>query len=281
MAKQRYINTRFWIDDYISNLDPIEKLMFLYLLSNQYTEISGVYEIPLKTIATDTGLDKEMVIKIIKRFEKEKKVKYKDGWIAISNFIKHQSAENPKIKRGIELSLSLCPDWCIAYVYPIDTLSHSNTNTNTNTNSNTNTNTNINTNSKETSEVISGIPNGNQSTTQLRLGKVSFAKLKLFSEETSQDIPEIIKAFEVINPACSRFYGNKTQRTACQDLIDSYSFERVLSIIEKTLPRTNGLEFFPTITTPLQLRDKWASLESAVKKKQSEITSKKDKYQIV
>ena len=37
MAKTRIINTRFWIDDYTSNLDPIEKLLFLYFLTNTAT----------------------------------------------------------------------------------------------------------------------------------------------------------------------------------------------------------------------------------------------------
>lgn len=110
------VNTRFWIDDYISNLDPIEKLLFLYFLTNPSTDISGVYEIPIKTIAVDTGIDKEMVIKVVKRFEKDQKIKYKDGWVAIKNFIKHQK-ENPKVKRGIEISMTKCPQWCIDYVY--------------------------------------------------------------------------------------------------------------------------------------------------------------------
>jgi len=246
MAKSRMINTKFWDDNYTSDLDPIEKLMFLYCLTNTSTNISGIYEIPLKKIANETGIDKDMVMKILKRFEKDNKVFFVDGWMGIKNFIKNQNQRSPKVKRGIEIELENAPKKITSLVFSkgIDTLSHSNTNTNSNINTN-------------------------------------LIKQNTISEETSQDIPEIIKAFEVINPACSRFYGNKTQRTACQDLIDSYSFERVLSIIEKTLPRTNGLEFFPTITTPLQLRDKWASLESAVKKKQSEITSKKDKYQIV
>jgi hypothetical protein len=132
MAKQRYVNTRFWIDDYISNLDPVEKLLFLYFLTNPFTEISGVYEVPLKTISTDTGIEKEMILKILKRFEKDKKIKYQDGWVVLKNFVKHQETKNPKIKRGIELSLKNCPSWVIAYVYPMDRLSHSNTNTNTN-----------------------------------------------------------------------------------------------------------------------------------------------------
>lgn len=133
MAKERMVNTRFWIDDYISNLDPIEKLLFLYFLTNPSTDISGVYEIPLKTVAVDTGIDKEMVIKVVKRFEKDKKIKYQDGWVAVKNFIKHQK-ENPKVARGIEISMTKCPQWCIDYVYSIDSLSHSNSNINSNSN---------------------------------------------------------------------------------------------------------------------------------------------------
>lgn len=130
------VNTRFWIDDYISNLDPTEKLLFLYCLTNPSTDISGIYEIPLKTIVVDTGIKKDLVMKILNKFESDNKIKYENGWIAIKNFIKHQK-DNPKIKRGIEISVSKCPDWCtlwIDYIYSMDRLSHSNYNTNTNTN---------------------------------------------------------------------------------------------------------------------------------------------------
>jgi predicted regulator of amino acid metabolism with ACT domain len=138
MAKQRIVNTRFWDDDYTSNLDPIEKLLFLYFLTNTSTNICGVYEIPLKKIANETGLDKEMVIKIIKRFSKEKKIFYQDGWVIIKNFIKHQNTKNPKILKGIEIELQNAPEHIrnIAYVYPMDSLSHSNSNLNTNSNTN-------------------------------------------------------------------------------------------------------------------------------------------------
>lgn len=124
MAKQRFINTRFWDDSYIVNLDPIEKLLYLYLLTNPLTEISGAYEIPLRRIAFDTGIDKDMVIKILDRFKAAGKVDYRDGWILITNFIKHQS-ESPKIVTAIENSLKPCPDWIKQSLgYGIDTLSH-------------------------------------------------------------------------------------------------------------------------------------------------------------
>lgn len=129
------INTRFWIDDYISNLDPIEKLLFLYLLTNPYTDICGVYEIPTKHIALETGIDKEMVLKILRRFESEHKVYYENGWVAIVNFAKHQ-LKNPKVEKGIEIGLSKAPKSLIDRLQiDYDTLSHSNLNSNSNLNS--------------------------------------------------------------------------------------------------------------------------------------------------
>jgi len=95
--------------------------------------------------------------------------------------------------------------------------------------------------------------------------------------ETRNEIPELIKAFEAINPACKKFYGNTTQRTACQNLIDAYTFDRVKSIIELTLPKTNKIPYFPVITTPVQLRDKWASLEAQIIKANTKAILDKDK----
>lgn len=120
-------------------------------------------------------------------------------------------------------------------------------------------------------------PNGNHSAPQVRLGKVRLGKDSNNSEETSQDslIPEIIKSFEDVNPTCKTYYGNKTQRKACQFLIEEYGFEKVKKVIQDLLPKTNGIEFMPTITTPVQLKDKWASLETAVKRKQSEVKNNK------
>ena len=93
---------------------------------------------------------------------------------------------------------------------------------------------------------------------------------RIDTEQGSEEIEILIKSFETINPASKDFYGRPPQRKACKNLIDTYSFERVKNVIEKTLPKTNNMQFFPTITTPMQLRDKWAMLESAINKKKSE-----------
>ena len=116
MRKNRYVNTHFWDDQYIVELDPIEKLLFIYFLTNSLTNIAGIYEIQLKRMSFDTGIDKDMVIKILERFEESKKIKYENGWIGIANFLKHQSIKNQKIKKGIQDSLLNAPKSLIKWV---------------------------------------------------------------------------------------------------------------------------------------------------------------------
>jgi hypothetical protein len=136
MAKLRSVNTHFWDDTYIVNLDPIEKLLFLYFITNPLVNISGAYEISLRRIAFDTGIDSEMIVKILSRFEQSDKLIYREGWLLIVNFIKNQSL-NPKIKTGITESAKCCPDWVkdrLSIAYPSLCIGYDNLNLNSNTN---------------------------------------------------------------------------------------------------------------------------------------------------
>ena len=102
MAKQRSVNTHFWDDKYTSELKPFEKLLFLYLITNPLTNIAGVYEIRIKQIAFDTGLDKDAITKILKKFEDDKKVIYFEDleYIVLVNWVKHQKLTE-SVKQGI------------------------------------------------------------------------------------------------------------------------------------------------------------------------------------
>jgi DNA-binding MarR family transcriptional regulator len=108
VAKQRIVNTKFWDDSYITRLTPTEKLLFLYLLTNPLTNISGVYELPAKRVAFDTGISLEKAAAIVKKLEQDGKLVAVDGWVGIVNFIRHQTL-NPKVKQGIRLELKRAP----------------------------------------------------------------------------------------------------------------------------------------------------------------------------
>lgn len=80
---------------------------------------------------------------------------------------------------------------------------------------------------------------------------------------------EIIKAFENINPATKKMYNRPDQRTACDDLLKEYGLERTLKAVTFT-EKTRGQPFFPTITTPVQLFQKWSALEQAAVRRKNE-----------
>jgi phage replication O-like protein O len=90
---------------------------------------------------------------------------------------------------------------------------------------------------------------------------------------------QIIKAFSEFNPVCEKYYGNKTQRAACDHLIETHGLEKVLQIVA-ILPKTNTMRFMPTITTPYILADRWAQLEAAMRKKQAEQVDNSLKYKV-
>lgn len=83
---------------------------------------------------------------------------------------------------------------------------------------------------------------------------------------------EVLKEFESINHACKSMYSNKTQRGACDDLIRTYGLEMVIKVVH-FLPKSNARAYLPTITTPVQLRDKWAALEAGLVKEKGKTLS--------
>ena len=150
MSKQRLIDTRFWDDSYVLTLDPSEKLLFLYLLTNPLTAICGVYEVALRRIAFDTGFDADTVTRILGRLERDGRCVYRDGWIALHNWLKYQTA-SPRVRQGIEAQLKGVPSELAGYVRGeslpepeltvsegIPTVSHLNLNLNPNPNPNPN-----------------------------------------------------------------------------------------------------------------------------------------------
>ena len=130
MATQRYISTSFWDDEWIAALDPSEKLLYMYFLTNPLTNIAGVYEITFRRISFDTGFNFEMIEKIIKRFQKDKKAYYFNKYIILPTWPKHQKwEERSQIKKGIVNCLKALPQEIfeylnkVGYQYPINTIS--------------------------------------------------------------------------------------------------------------------------------------------------------------
>lgn len=171
MSKQRMVSTRFWSDNWVvDELNPLDRYLFLYLLTNEHTNVGGIYEMSLRTMSNETGIEAEELKRMLKRLES--RVIFQDGWVVFKKAIQHQNIGSPKIKSAIAQTLKILPPALLEYVlvpsdfgdllkqeygidmvsipydYPMDTVSHSNSNININSNLNSNSNLNPNSNTK-------------------------------------------------------------------------------------------------------------------------------------
>lgn len=109
MAKHRYVKDSFWTDPYVEKLSPDYKLVFLYLLTNPLSNISGVFEIRLKRIAYETGYDIEVIENILKKFSQDNKIIQVKDWIILVNHLKHQYLGS-KTAEGINRIIEEVPE---------------------------------------------------------------------------------------------------------------------------------------------------------------------------
>jgi hypothetical protein len=108
MAKFRPIYTKIWDDPDFIDYPPEDKLLFIYLCTNHKTNESGIYNISIKTIATDTGIIYESVMQrfnnclitdgnqIINSSLKNVYYDIENKLIFIRKFLKYNGGGNPQ-----------------------------------------------------------------------------------------------------------------------------------------------------------------------------------------
>ena len=115
MSKKRYVDTRFWSDTWVmDSLSQLDRLLYLYLLTNDKTNVAGVYEISLKTIMLETDFSKDELMMMLPKLKS--RVIYSGGWVVLRKAIKHQNYHNSKIELGIIAALSKSPQELLQYV---------------------------------------------------------------------------------------------------------------------------------------------------------------------
>lgn len=106
----RSVNTKFWDDPFIEELTPSEKLLFLYLLTNPQANLLGIYELTIKRICYDTGLNKDTVLNGLKRFETVRKAFYTfNNFVILPNWLKNQNL-NTNMKVAVEKEFKSLPN---------------------------------------------------------------------------------------------------------------------------------------------------------------------------
>lgn len=107
MSRLRSVSTAFWSDPLVEELNPHEKLLYLYLITNEKTNMLGIYENSAKKTAFETGLTTAQVEAIYKRFEELGRIRRLNGWLMVLNFAKHQNYNTNMKKSAIDCYLAL------------------------------------------------------------------------------------------------------------------------------------------------------------------------------
>jgi len=98
MANYRPIWTKIWKDPDFEEYTPDEKLLFIYLCTNEMTTDSGIYPITPKTISNETCLDKQTVVQrlangCIRNILYDQQLKY----VFVVNFREYNAGGRPDL----------------------------------------------------------------------------------------------------------------------------------------------------------------------------------------
>jgi hypothetical protein len=92
MSKYKPLYSSIWTDNQFENYSPEKKLVYIFLLTNQYVEKSGIYKVSVRQIAFNTSVTNDLINDIINELINEGKIQYdfKEGIIFIKNLFKYQ-----------------------------------------------------------------------------------------------------------------------------------------------------------------------------------------------
>ena len=107
MAIYRQIHTTVWKDDWVGELNIKEKLLWMYITTNDRTTQCGVYVFSWRYAPFETGLSNEDIRSIILKFQSDGKIKFNEetNEIMITNWLKYNSARSPKVAPVIDREL--------------------------------------------------------------------------------------------------------------------------------------------------------------------------------
>lgn len=86
MADYRSVQTRMWREDeWFQELDVEARLFWIYLFTNPSASPAGIYRLPLRTMAFESGVSYEAAQDLMLRFADAGKARYEDGVVWVVN----------------------------------------------------------------------------------------------------------------------------------------------------------------------------------------------------
>jgi uncharacterized phage protein (TIGR02220 family) len=114
MSSTRYIRiaTRFWSDEKIEELSEQARYLYLYILTNQHTNMAGFYRLPAKYIQADLSWNIKQLNKPFQELLSKGLVKQDltRSIILIPNFLRYNKIQNPNQVKSVQKITEELPD---------------------------------------------------------------------------------------------------------------------------------------------------------------------------
>lgn len=101
------LSTKIWTDEWFLELDSRQKLFWIYLLTNDKLNVSGVYEFSLKLASFTTGLAMEDIQQFALKFQEDHKICLSGKFIAILKYPIYRDYDKPG-NRNIRKAMDSC-----------------------------------------------------------------------------------------------------------------------------------------------------------------------------
>ena len=114
MSSTRYIRiaTRFWSDEKIEDLSEQARYLYLYILTNQHTNMAGFYRLPAKYIQADLSWNVKQLNKPFQELLSKGLIKQDSNRsiILIPNFLRYNKIQNPNQVKSVQKITEELPD---------------------------------------------------------------------------------------------------------------------------------------------------------------------------
>lgn len=110
MAKHRMVVTSVWRKS--RRFRPCSRnarYLYLYLLTNEDTELCGIYEQDWEDLLLWADMDEGEAAEAFKELEDRGLAAYRNGWVLILNY--KAVVANPNVRKGVEEGLATLPEW--------------------------------------------------------------------------------------------------------------------------------------------------------------------------
>lgn len=119
--KTRVIHTKFWTDTYVRSLNESETFFFFYLMTNEYINVSHIYELPTDIASFQTKIPAATIEQIKNKFKADGKIDFKNEWIYLVNADKYSYFKGIKNNHNkLRLLIEMNEDVFMYFKTPIE-----------------------------------------------------------------------------------------------------------------------------------------------------------------